>query len=212
MEIRLYYECLEQGSDYLLPLISEVVSKETTIKLIKRPKKAIQFSKSALSSIMSFTTPDALITAVKNGIEYPLALIEITEAVKTEDHELQRTYGAVAAYLSEIYYIKISGYKESEKEFGGAEYNPYSTPKILIDTFNYEGYIIAEWETDENNKYNLHRHAEFPSCPPVIQILKDTIQASIQAFEHSEIDWFTNSLRQLKGKNSYNILERGWGS
>jgi hypothetical protein len=37
--------------------------------------------------------------------------------------------------------------------------------------------------------------------------LKDTIQASIQAFEHSEIDWFTNSLRQLKGKNSYNTAD-----
>ena len=140
-EIRLYYECLEQGNDYLLPMINEVVPKGTTVKLIKRPKKASQLSNGSLSSILSFTTPDALITAVKNDIEYPLALIEFTEAVKTEDHELQRTYGAVATYLSEMYYIKISGHKESEKEFGGAEYNPYSTPKILIDTFKYEGLI-----------------------------------------------------------------------
>ncbi len=146
-EIRLYYESIEQGSDYLLPMISEVVPKGTNIKLVKRPKKANQFSNGALSSIMSFTTPDALITGIKNGIEYPLANIEFTEAVKTEDHELQRTYGALASYLSETFYIKISGHKESEKEFGGAEYNPFSTPKILIDQFNYEGYIIADWGT-----------------------------------------------------------------
>lgn len=203
MEIRLYYECLEQGSDYLLPMISEIVSKETTIKLIKRPTRASQFSSGAISSIMSFTTPDALITAVKNGIEFPLALIEISEAVKTEDHELQRTYGAVAAFLSDMYYIKISGHKESEKEFGGAEYNPYSTPKILIDTFKYEGYIIAEWGTHENNKFNLKRHTEYPACPPIIQILKDTIQASIIAFEQSEKNWFANSLSMLKQTKPY---------
>jgi hypothetical protein len=208
MEIRLYYECLEQGSDYLLPMISEIVSKETTIKLIKRPKRASQLSNGALSSIMSFTTPDALITAVKNDIEYPLALIEITEAVKTEDHELQRTYGAVAAFLSDMYYIKISGHKESEKEFGGAEYNPYSTPKILIDTFKYEGYIIADWGTDVNNKFNLQRHTEFPACPPVIQILKDTIQASIKSFEQSEKNWFANSVKQLKETKSYKAFRK----
>ncbi|MBI5216710.1 MAG: hypothetical protein HY960_13240 [Ignavibacteriae bacterium] len=205
-EIRLYYECLEQGNDYLLPMISEVVSKETSVKLIKRPKKATQLSNGALSSILSFTTPDALITAVKNDVEYPLALIEFTEAVKTEDHELQRTYGAVAAYFSEMYYIKISGHKKSEKEFGGAEYNPYSTPKILIDTFKYEGYIIADWGTDKNNKFNLQRHTEFPACPPVIQILKDTIQASIKVFEQSEKNWFVNSIKSLKETKSYKIF------
>lgn len=161
-----------------------------------------------MSSILSFTTPDALITAVKDDIEYPLTLIEFTEAVKTEDHELQRTYGAVASYLSEMYYVKISGHKESEKEYGGAEYNPYSTPKILIDTFKYEGYIIADWGTDENNKFNLQRHTEFPACPPIIQILKDTIQASIKAIEESEINWFTNSVKQLKRTKSYKSFRK----
>lgn len=208
MEIRLYYECLEQGNNYLLPMIREVVSKETIIRLIKRPKKANQFSSSALSSILSFTTPDALITAIKNEIEYPIALIEFTEAVTTEDHELQRTYGAVAAYLSEMFYIKISGNKESEREFGGAEYNPFSTPKILIETINYEGFIIADWGTVDNNKFNLQRHKEFPSCPPEIQILKDTIHASIISFEHSEVDWFINSVKLLKEKDSYKSFRK----
>ncbi len=203
-EIRLYYESLEQGSDYLLPIISEVVPKGTNIKLVKRPKKANQFPNGALFSIMSFTTPDALITAVKNGIEYPLAIIEFTEAVKTEDHELQRTYGALASYLSETFYIKISGHKESEKVFGGAEYNPFSTPKILIDQFGYEGYIIADWGTEIGNKFTLERNQKFPSCPPEIPILKSTIQAVIKAFLKSEKNWFETSIKELKQTSSYN--------
>lgn len=207
-EIRIYYESLEQGSDYLLPMISEVVPEDTNIKLVKRPKKANQFPNGALFSIMSFTTPDALITGIKNGIEYPLAIIEFTEAVKTEDHELQRTYGALAAYLSETFYIKISGHKESEKEFGGAEYNPYSTPKILIDQFNYEGYIIAEWGTKKGNKFTLERNPNFPSCPPEIPILKSTIQAIVKAFLKSEKNWFETSIKELKQTSSYNTYRK----
>ncbi len=188
----------------MLPIISEVVPKGTNIKLVKRPKKANQFPNGALFSIMSFTTPDALITAVKNGIEYPLAIIEFTEAVKTEDHELQRTYGALASYLSETFYIKISGHKESEKVFGGAEYNPFSTPKILIDQFGYEGYIIADWGTEIGNKFTLERNQKFPSCPPEIPILKSTIQAVIKAFLKSEKNWFETSIKELKQTSSYN--------
>ena len=206
-EIRLYYECLEQGSDYLLPMISEIIPKGTNIRLVKRPKKATQFPKSALFSIMSFTTPDALITGIKNGIEYPLAIIEFTEAVKTEDHELQRTYGALASYLSQTFYIKISGHKESEKEFGGAEYNPYSTPKILIDQFGYEGYIIADWGTD-TDKFNLQRHENLPACPPEIPILKSTIQAAVKSFLQSEKTWFANAIKELKQTEPYQLYRK----
>ncbi len=207
-EIRLYYESLEQANDYLLPMISEVVPQGTNIKLVKRPKKANQFPRGALFSIMSFTTPDALITGIKDETEYPLAIIEFTEAVKTEDHELQRTYGALAAYLSQTFYIKISGHKESEKEFGGAEYNPYSTPKILIDQFNYEGYIIADWRTKKGNKFTLERNPNFPSCPPEIPILKSTIQAIVKAFLKSEKNCFETSIKELKQTSSYNTYRK----
>lgn len=202
-EIRLYYESLEQGNDYLLPMITEVVTKDTSIKLVKRPKKASQFPTGALFSIMSFTTPDALITGIKNGTEYPLSIIEFTEAVKTEDHELQRAYGALAAYLSQTFYIKISGNKESEKVFGGAEYNPFSTPKILIEQFSYEGYIIAEWGTEKGNKYTLKRNQKYPACPPKIPILKSTIQAIVKSFLNSEENWYENSIKKLKRTSSY---------
>ncbi len=49
-------------------MIKEVVQKNAIIKLVKRPKKANQFPKGALYSIMSFTTPDALITGIKEQL------------------------------------------------------------------------------------------------------------------------------------------------
>lgn len=206
IEIRLYFECLEQAKDYILPIISNLKLKNLNFKLIKRPKKAKQFKKGAMFSILSLATPDVLITAVKNNIEYPLAFIEFSEAVKTEDHELQRTYGAVAACLSNCFYIKISGYKESEKEFGGALYDPYSTPKIFKEALNYRGYIIAEWKTDDGDKYNLKRNSEYPSCPPEIPILNDVIESLILEFHSNHEDWFVKSVESLNLKNSFLVF------
>ena len=135
-------------------------------------------------------------------------LIEFTEAVQTEDHELQRTYGAVAAYLCRMFYVKVSGHKQSEKVFGGAEYNPYSTPKMLKMQYNYDGFIIADWKTGDDT-YNLHRNMEFPSCPPMIEILAETIQKSVIAFNIDKLNWFNTAvqvLKQTEAHKNYQIL------
>lgn len=203
-EIRIYYECLEQAYNYIRPLIDEASqSYKTSIILVKRPRNPNQLPKGAIFAIQSLTTPDILITGIKNDEEYPLILIEFTEAVTTEDHELQRSYGALASFLSGMYYIKVSGYKQSEKVFGGAEYNPYNTPKILIEKFNYEGFIIADWQTEGVNIYNLQRSYNLPSCPPENPILKDTIQSVIKSFLQSRNNWFADSLKILKQTQSY---------
>ncbi|HAX61373.1 MAG TPA: hypothetical protein DCX95_02280 [Elusimicrobia bacterium] len=207
MEIRIYYECLEQGYNYIKPIIDEILlNRDIPVKLIKRSRKPEQLPKGVLFAIQSLTTPDILITAINENKEHPLVLIEFTEAVTTEDHELQRTYGAVASYLSDMYYIKVSGYKKSEKIFGGAEYNPYSTPKILIDNFNYEGFIIADWKTEDENIYNLSRSSNLLGCPPLIPILKDTIQLAVKSFIDSSENWFKNSIVLLKKRNTYLIF------
>lgn len=203
-QIRIYYESLEQGYNYIRPIVKSV-AKDTKIIMVRRPKKANDVNKGSISALLTMTTPDVLITGISNNIEYPLILIEFTEAVTTEDHELQRTYGAIAAYLSGAYYIKISAEKESEKEFGGAKYNPYSTSKIFIDKFNYEGYIIANWETLPDNKYTLRRNPNYPSCPDDIVIFTDTIECIVHSFLFHTNDWYNTGLKNLKKKESYKL-------
>jgi hypothetical protein len=202
-QIRIYYECLEQGADYIKPIIESVIDQNTEIVLVRRPKKASDLNDGSVAALFTMTTPDALITGIYNNIEYPLVLIEFTEAVTTEDHELQRTYGAIAAYLSGAYYLKLAGEKKSEKEFGGAFYNPYSTPKIFINKFGYEGYIIAKWETENENDYTLQRNTECPSCPPCIDLFSDTIQHAVSTFISNPTQWFDCSLKKLKEQQSY---------
>jgi hypothetical protein len=201
--IRIYYENLEQAEHYIKPIVKKTVNNDFEIILCKRPKKNTELNGGAISAILTMVTPDVLITGISYGKEYPLVLIEFSEAVSTEDHELQRTYGAVAAYLSGAYYLKLSGEKQSEKEFGGAKYNPYSTPKIFIDEVNYEGYVIAFWETQKDNQFTLKRDPKYPSCPPVIEILTATLQSAIRAFVISDKDWFVKSLNELKKEESY---------
>jgi len=208
-QIRIYYECLEQGENYIKPIIEGVIDKEVVdIILVKRPKTSKDLNGGSIAAIQTMTTPDVLITGIANDKEYPLVLIEFTEAVTTEDHELQRTYGAVAAYLSGAYYLKLAGEKLSEKEFGGAKYNPFSTPKIFIDEVGYEGYIIADWKTEEGNKYTLQRNLKYPSCPPDIAILTTTLQNAVSAFVRSEKEWFDRSLAELKNNQSYQAYRK----
>jgi hypothetical protein len=200
----MYYESLEQAENYIKPIIEQIVdTKAVDIVLIKRPKTSKNLNSGSIAAIQTMTTPDALITSIANGKEYPLVLIEFTEAVTTEDHELQRTYGAVAAYLAGAYYLKLSGEKKSEKEFGGAKFNPFSLPKIFIDAVGYEGYIIADWKTEKGNDYTLQRNVKYPSCPPDIAILTATLQSAISAFVSSENDWFARSVVTLKTEQSY---------
>lgn len=204
-QIRIYYESLEQGFDYIRPIIQKSIDRDTEIVFVRRPKKYSDLNKGSVSAILSMTTPDALITGVHEGKEYPLVLIEFTEAVTTEDHELQRTYGAIAAYLSNTYYLKLAGEKQSEKEFGGAAYNPYSTPKIFIDKVGYEGYIIANWDTEEGNDYTLVRNEKLPSCPPKIDIFEDTIHMAIKAFVKDPCNWYQRSIISLRDTKSYKV-------
>lgn len=201
IKFRLYYECLEQAHDYILPMLANGNHKVT---LVKRPKLASKLPKGAVYALQSLTTPDILLTGIYQDNEIPLVLIEFTEAVTTEDHELQRTYGALGAYLAGMYYVKISGHKQSEKEFGGAEYNPYSTPKILIQNFDYQGFIIADWKT-EGNIYTLQKGANMPSCPPEIPLLKDTLQSAVKSFIQNPTNWFADANTILQQTKSYQI-------
>ena len=207
-QFRIYYESLEQGANFIRPIIQDVVGEEAEIVLVRRPKNASELNNGSVAALLTMTTPDALITGIYDNKEYPLVLIEFTEAVTTEDHELQRTYGAIAAYLAGAYYLKLAGEKESEKEFGGAAYNPYSTPKIFMEKVGYEGYVIAKWETEENNPYTLQRSPEFPSCPPNIDIFVSTIQCAVSAFMDNHNGWYNDSLSRLANTNEYQVYKR----
>src|SRR5205823_1700928 len=123
--------------------------------------------------------------------------------VKAEDHELQRSYGAVTAFIADMFYIKISGYRQSEKRFGGADFDPYTPPGILSTAYGYEGFIFAKWETEDDNPLRLKHTPGLYACPPRIPIVVDTIQKAVVAFRQEPQRWFANAVSQLKKTTSF---------
>lgn len=216
-EFRIYYESLEQGWDYVAPLIRDASPDAAIeIRLVKRPRSISGRVEGLIKAIYALSTPDILITGVHEGKEYPLVFIEFSEAVIAEDHELQRTNGAIAALLAEIFYLKISGEKETDKQFAGAKYNPHTTPLILSEVFKYEGYFIAKWNTVPGFPYRLQRQPQLPACPPEIALVRDTIKSAIIAFIEHGKDWYSYAILHVKGTQSYakflEFLEQAFNS
>lgn len=134
-EIRIYYESIEQGANYIKPLIEDVLKKyklKVDVKLIKL-KGSYSYYSQKVAPIIFWKDPDILITAIIDKVEYPLMLIEFSNAVFTEDHELQRFDGLVASAENNCIYVKISPiHKESQSEHGGNIEFDYVGPFSLI--------------------------------------------------------------------------------
>lgn len=202
-EVRIYYECLEQARHFIAPMAEKALRKARFfggVHYVRRasPAEAKNVGgNTCLRAIHSLVTPDALLTGVADGREYPLVLFEFSEAVLTEDHELQKTYGACAAWLAGMFYVKISGAKKSGREFGGAEYNPYSTSRIMKDALGFKGCIYAEWPTHEGDSMNLQTGGRYLSCPPNIALASETVSAAVNGFAENPREWFKRAMLVL---------------
>ncbi len=206
VEFRIYYESLEQAHDYILPMLTGAM-KGVVVNLVKRPRgKEKSALRGKLKGIYNLTTPDILLTGIYADVEYPLVLVEFSEAVTAEDHELQRLNGTVAAYLANCIYLKISGEKGTDKEFGGAEYDIFSTTRIMREQLDYEACIIARWPTQETAPFDLIRDENFRSVPPPLAIVNDIIEKSVKAFVKQHEQWFSDALTQLKQTKSFSAL------
>jgi hypothetical protein len=172
MEIRIYFECLEQAQNYIQFLIQKGLKLEGAsnipVKLVREPKNIALSELNSVRAIYSLTTPDFLITLVSNKREIPLIFGEFSEAVITEDHELQRAIGAAASAMCGAIYLKIAGGKESERSHGGIiDFNPLTVAKILKEKMDYQGYIMGNWPCIKGKKTVLMRDRENLSCPPL---------------------------------------------
>ena len=206
MEFRIYYECLEQAEYYMKPLMEDAMQRCDTRAKIQLVRKINRITgkpgDSCFAAIGALVTPDLLLTAVTDEREYPLILVEFSEAVTTEDHELQKIYGACAAFFADIFYLKISGQKKSDHVFGGASYNPYSTPRIFADNMGYHGFIYDEWQTNIDSG-SLVRGPCYLSCPPFSELTRDVVFVAVKNFLESADGWFCRAIKECQKHESY---------
>ncbi|GEM_PF-685191 len=225
-EIRVYYESIEQAEHYIKPIIENALlaaNHQAEIKFVRKignekgiasVSKYFGEDKNILRAIYSLVIPDILITGVfsNNDREYqeiPLLIIEFTETVKTEDHELQRTYGAVAAMFANCFYVKIASRKKTDKKHAGAPIDPFTIPRSFLEKLGYEGFIHCEWNTESDNPYKLLRMPGYFGCPPQFPILAETLNAAVSQFAVNKIDWFNSAIAILKKTEAHRCyLER----
>jgi len=150
-QIRIYCESIEQGANYVRPIIEESL-KRNKIKIdvvIVRLKRNFMLYSQKVSPIIFWKNPDILITAISKGIEYPLMQIEFSTAVFTEDHELQRFDGMVASAENNCIYVKISPiHKKSQSEHGGNTDFDYIGPFAVIFKKYSKVFFHFDWPCD----------------------------------------------------------------
>ena len=162
MEIRIYYESLEQSLFYLVNDLKEIFPQHKTL-LVKKSQQSVgingfkkKYSKN-LSKILIRKNPDLILTCVSNGIEYPLCVIEFSTAVFTKDHEQQRSDNFQLPIRYNVFYIKVSAIKKDSGNHGGdTSYNYLEPFSLCFQRYNKLSFHI-EWEVEDENKSLLKK-------------------------------------------------------
>ena len=222
MEIRVYYESLEQSLHYLVSDLKNELGSDHVI-LIKKTQQSFnnsgfkkKYSKN-LSQILIRKNPDLLITVIENNIEYPLCVIEFSTAVFTKDHEQQRSDNFQLTIKNKLFYIKVSTTKKDSGNHGGDTTYNYLEPYSLCWA-NYRKIAFhIEWEIDEKNRKFVKKNDLFKSIPHkndhFIFLIKSILESfkvnGIDSYEKTLIDniqqrpYFKNWIDKVKSYNSF---------
>jgi hypothetical protein len=207
-EFRVYYESIEQAYHYIIPILQKALkeTRNVDIKLIKLTGNYKSYSKK-LAPVIFWKEPDILISVVEDNDEYPLILIEFSTAVFTEDHELQRFDGMIAAAKNNALYVKISPTKKiSPYEHGGNVEFDYTQPFRLIYLKYHKPYFYFEWKCDEKGMVITDK--EYCSCPepiPEFEVLLSAIIKEITNNGYSK-EWIGNVCNLLQKIDYF----KGW--
>jgi hypothetical protein len=173
-EYRLYYECIEQA-EYFKEMVNTY--ENIVLHLVRRQKDYQLYSKK-IAPIVYWKDADLLFTVIKDNIEYPLLLIELSTAEFTADHELQRFDGLVAAVKNNCIYVKISpnSIKSKKGSHGGDTKFNYLTPYAVgLQYYNILNYHF-NWEIEDEK---LLLHEKYLTCLPKLPQLTILIDALI---------------------------------
>lgn len=179
--VRIYYEVYEQANYFIKPMI-RYGCPNLNVKLVcfKKSNNGIK-NDTGIAKILQFKNPDIIISYIQDNKEVPLFVIEFSEAVMTEDHELQRFDGHLGAAAGNCFYIKISPNKQSAREHGGNIHFNTLEPYVLIyKRFKLPSFFF-DWPL--RNDGLIKRDLEYLSCPPQNKNLEFLIIQTIQIIE-----------------------------
>jgi len=161
-EIRIYYECLEQANHFVKPAIEKLFT-DIPLKLIRQKKNFNIYGRN-IAKVIYWKDPDILISVVSDKKEYPIIFIEFSNAVFTEDHELQRFDGLVASAENNCIYVKISPIlKKSVSDHGGnIDFNYLNSFAVILKKYE-KLFFHFDWAVDEKSVVQVQE--KYLSCP-----------------------------------------------
>lgn len=169
-EIRIYYESLEQCLNYIKPIIEQGLNKNKIncdLKLI-RLKGNYEYYSKHIAPIIFWKDPDILITVIIDDVEYPLIVLEFSNAVFTEDHELQRFDGLVASAENNCIYAKISPINKISTNVHGGNVNfDYVGPFSVVLNKYKKVFYHFNWPCKTSGVVEVD--SKYLSIPPKIQ-------------------------------------------
>lgn len=193
MDIRIYYESLEQAEYYIKPLITSAFANleidEYSITLIEKVQQnytrqgtlSKKYAKK-ISEILIQKNPDVIISTIKDDVEIPLVILEFSTAVFTKDHELQRTDNFNVALLSNAIYIKVSPITKNSGAHGGDTSYEYLEPySLFYKKFNELSFHI-NWDVDANNDAIVEKHPLHKSIPSETQKISELMKLILSTY------------------------------
>lgn len=208
MELRIYYESLEQSIHYLVNDLEKFIP-NINIVLVKKCQQSINkkgFSKKYsknLSKILIRKNPDLIITIIDNSIEYPLCVIEFSTAVFTKDHEQQRSDNFQIPIKNNVFYIKVSATKKDSGNHGGDTSYNYLEPFSLCFKKYQKLPFHIDWDVDDLNKKFVKKNEKYKSIPHQNSNFIDLISIIINSYLSDGYDNYEQKVISLTKDHQY---------
>lgn len=184
-EIRIYYGALEQADRLVRPVV-EACAQDAEIKMIRLSQFRKKSPLNAVMSVLRWKAPDILITAVDGGAEDALFLVELSTAVFTKDHELQRFDIHVPSMERDVITVKIStSGKRTEGHGGDKDFDYKKAYALLLEKTGRLAYHF-EWPVDGGNAV---LDPACMSCPPPVPGFTKLVCNGIREYFRGREGW-----------------------
>lgn len=208
MEIRVYYESLEQSLHFLVDDL-RIRFPDIEVILIKKCQQSInhngfkrKYSK-RLSKILIRKNPDLIITIVDNEIEYPLCVIEFSTAVFTKDHEQQRSDNFQIPIRNNVFYIKVSATKKDSGNHGGdTSYNYLEPFSLCFNKYKKLPFHI-NWDVDDSNKKFVKKNDIFKSIPHENKNFLELVEIIIRSYLKHGYEKYEDNVVSVAKEHSF---------
>ena len=206
-KMRIYCEVYEQGletKDYLTSVLQEKrIDCKIDIIYSKKVRGEFLPNESLVTRIRKIKDTDIMVTALSEGKEIPIVLIEYSTAVPTDDHIMQRSDVVYWSAKFKVPALKISPLNKgmANEHGGGDKITDEFEKRVAIK--NNAVYYTLKWQCNEETDVLLTNDSRL-SCIPYSTTLRNYFLKMVDFFvmADSHFVYFNKLLKDYKSENA----------